>query len=180
MMYHDTIFAGFGGQGILMIGDILARAGLREGRHVTWMPAYGVEMRGGTANCTVVVSEKRIGSPIPSHPHSMIAMNKPSLIKFAPQVCEGGIVVYNGSFMEPEDLPNDAVQAVRVNANDEALELGNIKVASMIALGALVQKTGVVKHESLKKVLDEILPPSKKKFLEINMKALDRGRDIAS
>ncbi len=163
-----------------MIGDILAQAALIEGLHVTWMPAYGVEMRGGTANCTIVVSDKKIGSPIPSHPHSLIAMNKPSLTKFSPSIIRGGIIVYNGSYMKPEDISRPDVEAIRVNANEEALELGNIRVASMIALGALIQKTRIVKHESLKEALGEILPHSKKRFLEINKRALDRGKELIS
>ena len=178
MSYFDVILAGFGGQGILMIGDVLAQAAMDEGFHVTWMPAYGVEMRGGTANCTVVISDKKIGSPIPSHPHALVVMNKPSLIKFSPLVMSGGLILFNGSFISLEDIKRNDIQPLRVNANEEAVELGNIRVASMIVLGALVQKTKIVKQESLFKALDVVLPHSKQRFLEINKKALEKGKEL--
>lgn len=178
-MYIDVMMAGFGGQGILMIGDLLALTAMRDGKHVTWMPAYGVEMRGGTAYCTVVISDKRIGSPITGHPQSLIAMNKPSLDKFAPTLRPGGVAIANASFMKSADLTRTDLDAVFVPALDMAMELGDQRMASMIALGAYVEKTGVITLENAIAALDSTLPEKRKSLLPLNIKALEAGRDFA-
>ena len=178
-MYMDVMMAGFGGQGILMIGDLLALTAMLDGRHVTWMPAYGVEMRGGTANCTVVISDKRIGSPITGRPHSLVAMNKPSLDKYAPNVRAGGVVIANASFMKPEDLTRADLDAVFVPALEMALELGDQRMSSMIALGAYIARTGVVTLDAAVAALDSTLPEKRKGLLPLNIKALEAGRDFA-
>jgi 2-oxoglutarate ferredoxin oxidoreductase subunit gamma len=177
-MYYDVMMAGFGGQGILMIGDLLALTAMNEGRHTTWMPSYGVEMRGGTANCTVVISDKRIGSPITARPHSAVIMSKPALEKFAPRIRPGGVLVANASFMKPEDAGRDDLQAVFIPAVGLATELGNERTASMIALGAYIEKTGIVTLEDAVAALDSTLPEKRKKLLPINVAALERGRDF--
>ncbi len=178
-MYYDVMMAGFGGQGILMIGDLLALTAMRDGKHVTWMPAYGVEMRGGTAYCTVVVSDKRIGSPITGHPYSAIIMNKPSLDKFAPTVRAGGVLVANASLMKAEDLTRGDIDAVFIPALDLAMELGDQRMASMIALGAYIEKTNIITLEAAIAALDSTLPEKRKKLLPLNISALERGRDFA-
>lgn len=178
-MYYDVIMAGFGGQGILMIGDLLALTAMNEGRHVTWMPSYGVEMRGGTANCTVVISDKRIGSPITGRPHSLIIMNKPSLEKFAPSARPGGVLIANASFMKPSDLYRSDLDAVFIPTVEMAAEFGDVRMASMIALGAFIEKTGVVTLEDAVSALDSTLPEKRKKLLPLNVKALEAGRDFA-
>jgi 2-oxoglutarate ferredoxin oxidoreductase subunit gamma len=178
-MYYDVMMAGFGGQGILMIGDLLALTAMRDCKNVTWMPAYGVEMRGGTANCTVVISDKRIGSPITGRPYSMIAMNKPSLEKYSPTVRTGGIVIANASFMKPSDLTRTDLNAVFVPALDMAMELGDQRMSSMIALGAYIEKTGVITLENAIAALDSTLPEKRKSMLPLNIKALETGRDFA-
>jgi len=178
-MYYDVLMAGFGGQGILMIGDLVALTAMRDGKHVTWMPSYGVEMRGGTANCTVVISDKRVGSPITSHPYSLIIMNKPSLGKFAPRLRSGGVLVANGSMMSASDLERDDIDAVFVPALDMAMELGDQRMASMIALGAYIEKSKVVTIENAIAALESTLPEKRKSMLPLNMKALEAGRDFA-
>ncbi|HOO56980.1 MAG TPA: 2-oxoacid:acceptor oxidoreductase family protein [bacterium] len=178
-MYYDVIMAGFGGQGILMIGDLLALTAMREGRQVTWMPSYGVEMRGGTANCTVVVSDKRIGSPVTSRPYSAIVMNKPSLDKFAPRIRKEGVLVANASFMKESDLDRDDLNSVFIPALDLAAELGNEKMASMIALGAYIEMTKIIELENAVEALRKTLPEKRQHLVAINEKALQCGRDFA-
>lgn len=178
-MYYDVLMAGFGGQGILMIGDLIALTAMRDGKHVTWMPAYGVEMRGGTANCTVVISDNRIGSPITLHPYSLIIMNKPSLGKFAPTMRPGGVLVANGSMMQESDLERDDVDSVFIPTMDMAMEIGDARMASMIALGAYIEKTGLVTIENAIAALESTLPEKRKAMLPMNMKALEAGRDFA-
>ncbi|HOX28916.1 MAG TPA: 2-oxoacid:acceptor oxidoreductase family protein [bacterium] len=178
-MYYDVLMAGFGGQGILMIGDLLALTAMREDKHVTWMPSYGVEMRGGTANCTVVISDRRIGSPITGRPYSLIAMNKPSLEKFAPIVRPGGLIIGNATFMAASDLSRKDVDAVFIPTLDLANEIGDQRMASMIALGAFIDKTGVVTLENAVSALESTLPEKRKHLLPLNRKALECGRDFA-
>ncbi|MEW5947554.1 MAG: 2-oxoacid:acceptor oxidoreductase family protein, partial [bacterium] len=144
----DVIIAGFGGQGVLLIGDLLALTAMNEGRNVTWMPSYGVEMRGGTANCTVVVSSERIGSPITGAPCSVIAMNPPSLAKYEPMIEPGGLLVANRSFIRPEDSSRDDIDRIFVPTSEIAFEIGDGRLASMVALGAFIEKTSVILLEN--------------------------------
>jgi len=176
-MLEEVIIAGFGGQGLMLMGRLLAYAGMLEGEKVAWMPSYGPEMRGGTANCTVIISSEEIASPVVHHPKSVIAMNKPSLDKFEETVQKGGLIVVNSSLIEQKVNRND-VAVVRVPANDIANELGNTKVANMVVLGAYVKKTGVVKLETIFKVLEKTLTGPKQKLIDINKKALKRGAEL--
>ncbi|MEW6201973.1 MAG: 2-oxoacid:acceptor oxidoreductase family protein [bacterium] len=178
-MYHDVIMAGFGGQGILLIGDLLALTAMNEGRHVTWMPSYGVEMRGGVANCTVVISSERIGSPITGSPYSAIVMNRPSLLKFAPRVKSGGVLIVNGSFMTAEDVPRSDLDALTVPTSEIALEIGDGRLASMVALGAFIEKTRCVSLENAIAALGEVVPPKRHNLLPINEEALRAGSRFA-
>lgn len=176
-MYKEVILAGFGGQGILLIGKLLAYAGMKMGNNVTWMPAYGPEMRGGTCNCTVVISDKEIGSPLSRHPNGLIAMNLPSLDKFESQVKKDGIIIVNTSLINRKVQRND-VKVVEVAANEVAIECGSAKAANMVALGAFVGASNLADLPLIKDILAENFA-SKPKLIEINHKALERGYEIA-
>ena len=178
-MYYDVIMAGFGGQGILLIGDLLAYTAMREGRHVTWMPSYGVEMRGGVANCTVVISSERIGSPITGTPCSAIVMNRPSLDKYAPRVKPGGVLIVNGSFIKAEDVPRSDLDALVLPTSEIALEIGDGRLASMVALGAFIEKTRCVTLENAIAALSNIIPLKRHHLLPINEQALRSGSQFA-
>lgn len=178
-MYFDCIIAGFGGQGVLLMGNILAYAGMAEKKNVTYMPVYGVEMRGGTANCTVVVSEDEIGSPIIQRPVSAVAMNRPSLEMFGPRVKKGGLLVVNASLVPEELVAFKGVEALMVPSRELALEVGSDRLANMVMLGAAVRKSGAVSLKALKKALYPALDPRYHKMIEMNQAAMDRGARFA-
>jgi len=170
-MTFDVIMAGHGGQGIMLMGQILAYSAMLEGKHVTWMPSYGPEMRGGTANCTVVLSDEPVGSPVVSRPQVVVAMNTPSFVKFEPVVKEGGILIYNSSLVKLESSRNDLVK-YSVDATHKAAEMGNVRVANMVALGALIAATKVVSLDSAKVALSKVLPAHHQDLISLNLKAL--------
>ena len=175
-MYYDCIIAGFGGQGVLLMGNIMAYAGMMEGKNVTFMPVYGVEMRGGTANCTVAVSDEPIGSPVIQNPVSSIAMNLPSLEKFAPRVQKDGFLLVNGSFISDEDLaPYKELDNISVPSRDIAVEAGNPRLANMVMLGAAIQKSGVVSLDIMETALERGLDPKYHKMIPGNLKAIHEG-----
>ena len=145
-MLEEVIIAGFGGQGLMLMGRLLAYAGMLEGRKVAWMPSYGPEMRGGTANCTVIISSEEIASPIVTNPKTVIAMNKPSLDKFESLIQKDGLIVLNNSLIDQE-VKRDDIKVLKIPANDIANKLGNLRVANMVTLGAYVKKSGVVRLE---------------------------------
>jgi 2-oxoglutarate ferredoxin oxidoreductase subunit gamma len=174
-MYHDMIMAGFGGQGVLMIGNLLAVAGIRQGYRATFFPSYGVEMRGGTANCTVTLADREIGSPVTSRPLGVIAMNQPSAAKFGPRVREGGLLVINASLVSDEVAGPAGVRVVRVPCNDLAQELGDPRVLSMVALGAYVTASGLVELPSIEAALPEVLPQRAHKLIPLNLEAVAAG-----
>ncbi len=176
-MTHDVIMAGFGGQGILMIGNLLAMAGLRQGLRVTFFPSYGVEMRGGTANCTVTLADREIGSPVTARPLGVIAMNEPSLVKFGPRIRPGGFLVVNRSLVPAEAELPAGVAAAQVSCNEIALNLGNARLASMVALGAYVGLSGVVEPVFLEEALPEVLPEKAHRLIPLNVEAIDAGRE---
>jgi len=174
---HELILAGFGGQGVLLLGQLIAKSSMMEGKYVAWLPSYGPEMRGGTANCHVVVTNHRIGSPLVTNPTLLVAMNQPSLEKFAPQVRPGGFVVYDSSFVKDVTLP-DHVTAIPIPFSDIANKLGNAKVANIVAAGAVIALTGITETKSLMKLINAL---PKKELIEANLKALEAGREaIAS
>jgi len=174
-MHHDVIMAGFGGQGILMIGNLLAVAGLRQGLRVTFFPSYGVEMRGGTANCTVSLADREVGSPVTARPLGVIAMNEPSLAKFGPRVRQGGYLVVNASLIPDRGTAPAGVQTAWVPCNDVALELGDARLASMVALGAYVGMTGVVERAKRAEAWPEVLPEKAHKLIPLNVQAVEEG-----
>jgi len=171
MATHKLIIAGFGGQGVLLIGQMIAYAGMLEGKEVTWMPSYGPEMRGGTANCTVIVSDKRISSPVVSEATAVVAMNLPSLTKFEGLVKPGGQLFINTSLIKAKPTRDD-IEIYNVDANEIAVGLHNDKVSNMVVLGAIINKTGVVKIESIEKVMEKIFTGKKAKLLPVNKQAL--------
>ncbi len=176
-MQTEVIMSGFGGQGLMMIGKLLAYAGLEEGKEVTWLPSYGPEMRGGTANCTVVVGDKPIGSPLITTPQAAVVMNQPSLEKFAPMLRKGGTLVINSS-MIPVNSDRDDLRTFRIKANDLATELGNRRSANLIMLGAYIGLDEVVSHEMLIKTIEKTFA-SKKQFIEVNCKTFMHGYELA-
>ncbi len=176
-MLERIIISGFGGQGVMLMGRLLAYAGMIEGKKVAWMPSYGPEMRGGTANCTVLISSNEIGSPIVSHPKVLIAMNQPSLDKFELNVNENGLIILNDSLIEREVKRND-VKAIRIPADDVAGKLGNSRAANMVVLGAYVKKSGVVKMETIFMALEKALAGRNQKLIDINKKALKQGAEL--
>lgn len=172
-MIDRSVIAGFGGQGVMMIGKLLCYASLDHGKHALFLPSYGTEQRGGTANCTVILSDEEIGSPMTAHIDTLMAMNEPSLKKFQSMVKPGGTVYINSSLVKPEDVRKD-VTCVEVPADDLAHELGSTKVANIIMLAAYAAKTGVFTREEVTETVLHKLG-SKQQFLELNRKAIDAG-----
>ena len=173
-MNQEMIFAGFGGQGVMLMGQILAYAGMMEGQHVSWFPAYGPEMRGGTANCSVIIGDEVVGTPIVTEPKVVVAMNLPSLDKFEPQLSAGGILLINSSLIERAAKRSD-VKVQLIPCNDIAKELGNPKVANMVMVGAIVAASGVVKIESVLQVLAKKIFKNKPEVMQLNEQAIRRG-----
>ncbi|HKL13177.1 MAG TPA: 2-oxoacid:acceptor oxidoreductase family protein [Halanaerobiales bacterium] len=175
-MNEEIIMAGFGGQGIMLMGKLLSYAGMKEDKEVSWMPSYGPEMRGGTANCTVIVSDKKIPSPMSSRPDTIIVMNLPSLDKFLPKVKSGGTVFMNSSLIG-KDVEREDVKVIKVPANKIANELGNARVANMVMLGSYIEEKDIVKPETVKKSLESVLSARNQDLIEMNVKALERGKE---
>jgi len=174
-MKTEIIIAGFGGQGVLSMGKILAYSGMLEGKEVTWMPAYGPEQRGGTANVTVIVSDERISSPILSKYDVAIVLNQPSLDKFMPKLKPGGMLIYDGfGIINPPT--RDDITVYRIDAMDKAAEMKNAKVFNMIILGALLKACPIVSTEGLQKALFKTLPERHHHLIPLNMQAVEEGK----
>jgi 2-oxoglutarate ferredoxin oxidoreductase subunit gamma len=176
-MTHEIIIAGFGGQGVLSMGKILAYAGLMEGMEVSWMPSYGPEQRGGTANVTVILSNERISSPILNEYDIAIILNQPSMDKFEPKVKKGGILIYDDYGIHKPVKRND-IKAYRINAMDTAAQLNMQKTFNMIVLGGLLKITNVVSLESVMEGLKKTLPERHHKLLPVNEEAIKKGMEI--
>ncbi len=176
-MQKEVMFAGFGGQGILLMGKVLAHAALEQGYEVVWIPSYGPEMRGGTAYCMVVISDRPIGSPIIKNPLHLVAMNRPSLEKFAPVVKPDGVVLINSSLINIGAGRADIDEFI-VPVNNIAIDLGTVKAANIVALAAFVARSGMVDFELLEKAVTEEFS-GKKKFIDINMEAVRQGKKAA-
>lgn len=174
-LYQDVIMAGFGGQGVMLIGNLLAYAGMEHGLNVTYIPVYGPEMRGGTANCTVVVSDDAIGSPIIRSPKSLIIMNRPSLDKFQPQLVDGGVLVLNSSLIDAGLADSARVKVVAVPCNEIADGLGNTRMANMVALGAYVAATGVLPLSVVEVSLSHVIAKHYSHLIPKNAEALRAG-----
>ena len=173
-MYQGIIMSGFGGQGIISGGIMLAYAGMMDGKNVTFFPAYGAEMRGGTANCSVVLSTDPVASPVVGNPDTIMVMNEPSLARFEPSLKQAGLLFLNTSLVASKPTRAD-ITVLEVPASDIAKELGNIKAANMVMLGAYAKKTGVVKIKTLKDSIKKVYARATDKMVETNKKALDRG-----
>ncbi len=178
MRHEEVIISGFGGQGALFAGQVLAYAGMEEGLHVTWIPSYGPEMRGGTARVTVILSEEEIGSPLVRNPSAVIALNLPSLDRFEPAIKPGGTLIVNRSVV-PRDPTRTDLRIVQLPANDLAEKLGNVKMANLVLLGALIEATGIVSLEAAKKALEKHLAERHRHLLEANKEALETGARLA-
>ncbi|OGJ89288.1 MAG: 2-oxoacid:ferredoxin oxidoreductase subunit gamma [Candidatus Raymondbacteria bacterium RifOxyA12_full_50_37] len=175
-MEHKVLIAGFGGQGVIVTGTLLAHAAMYAGKNTTFYPAYGIAMRGGMANCTVVVSDEEIGSPVVAHPTVLIVMNTESLDYFLPRVEEGTIVVVNASLVNKEADRND-VRPVYVRANDIANEYGDSRMANMAMLGGMIKATGMLPLESVHETMKKILTGKLAHMLKPNQEVLRKGFD---
>jgi 2-oxoglutarate ferredoxin oxidoreductase subunit gamma len=176
MRQQEVTFAGFGGQGIMTAGQLLAYAGMAEGKQVVWIPSYGPEMRGGTAYCTVVISENRIGSPIITNPQSACVFNKPSLEKFGKLVKPGGVLLINSSLIDSVSGRSD-ISEYLIPSNETALTIGNPKIANMVMLAAYVAITGIVKFETITQMLENKMG-DKEDMLIANHRALEEGQKL--
>lgn len=172
---EEILIAGFGGQGVMSMGQLIAYAGMKEGKYVSWLPSYGPEQRGGTANCAVVVSGEQVGSPLVSQPTTAIVLNNPSYDKFEPTVRPGGLLIVNASLISKLSERTD-IKVMNIKATELANELGNPKIANMILLGAFLEITGILSDDSILEALKKVLSPEKHSLLEINKRALERGR----
>ena len=175
-MQSEVIISGFGGQGTLYAGQVYAYAGMDEGKHVTWIPSYGPEMRGGTANCTVMISDEEIGSPSALHPRAVIALNLPSLDKYEPLVAPGGFLIVNESMVNRQPTRTD-IHWLMIPANDIARELGNERVANMVLLGSLEANMKALPDGALERALQAHTAERLKKFIGMNIEAMHRGAE---
>ncbi len=180
-MLHEIVSAGFGGQGVLLLGQTLAYAGMLEGMEVSWYPSYGPEMRGGTANCTTVISSGLIGSPVVSNPSALVAMNRPSLEKFLGTVKPGGVVIYDQTLYKSEPVAlRPEVTMIGVEAQKIANELGSTKVANIVLLGALIEIVQPVSVTAVQEALKMILPVRRHNLLPLNYAALQKGAEVVA
>lgn len=179
-LYEEVIIAGFGGQGIILAGRLLAQTAMKAGKEVTFIPSYGAEMRGGTANCMVVIANEQIACPLVASPYSLIVMNKASLNKFAPRVKTGGLLVINNSLIDERPELSDTTEVLALPANEMALELGNVKAANMVALGAYLQRRGIFSADAAAQSLADVLPAHRHGTIPLNTQALARGAEFAA
>ena len=177
-MYLEVIIAGFGGQGVMLAGEVICEAATRMGINATFFPSYGPETRGGTANCTVIVSDKPIASPVLATSDNIIVMNRPSLDKFEPRVKKSGLLIVNSSLVDRK-VERDDIEVLEIPANKIAEDvIGNPLTANMIVLGAFITKTGVIPLDEIKKAVEKFLGEKKKHLVEVNFKALDEGAKL--
>ena len=174
MNQQEIIIAGFGGQGILSAGRLLAYAGMLENKHVSWLPSYGPEMRGGTANCHVIISDEPVGSPILNRATTLIVMNGPSLDKFEGMVVEGGLIISDNSLVDRRPDRKD-VEVYEIPATKMASDMGNLTFANIILLGKLIARTGIIKRENFEEALKEVLPEKKHHLIPEEMRVLEIG-----
>jgi 2-oxoglutarate ferredoxin oxidoreductase subunit gamma len=178
-LYEEIIIAGFGGQGIILVGKLLAQTAMKADLEVTYMPSYGAEVRGGTANCTVIVADKAIACPLASEPESLIALNKASLHKFGSRIKPGGLLLWNSCLIDDEPEPRDNIDMVAIPADEVAVELGSPKSANMVMLGAYLKKRGHLSLEQASEALRDVLAERYHKTIPANIEALRRGAELA-
>jgi 2-oxoglutarate ferredoxin oxidoreductase subunit gamma len=180
-MERSIVFAGFGGQGLLFAGQILARAAIREGLEVFWIPSYGPEMRGGTASCTVIVGDAEIGSPVVDRYDAAVVMNPPSLAKFEPRLADGGLLVVNTSLVDAAAVPErPGVEIVRLPCTELAAAAGDDKLVSVVALGALVERLGVVGAAAIRDTIREVVGEKRPEIVDADIGAFEAGRSAVS
>ena len=177
-MQTEIVIAGFGGQGVLFAGQVLAYAAMDNGSEVTWIPSYGPEMRGGTANCTVIIADEEIGSPLVRNPRAALVFNLPSFDKYEPLVVPGGVLIVNASLVN-RPVHRDDLESVMIPANEIAESLGDKRLTNITMVGAMLEKLPVLSLESVEKALNDHLPERHKKLLALNLKALRSGADFA-
>jgi len=176
-MLDEIIIAGFGGQGVMSMGQLLAYAGMLENKKVAWIPSYGPEMRGGTANCAITISDGEISSPLVTEPSVCIVMNKPSLEKFEPTIKTGGLLFINTSLIDAKPKRQD-IGIYEIKANEIANEIGNSKVSNMVMLGAVLEVIKSVSPDSILESLRNVLPPQRHNLIPLNAEALKRGAEV--
>ena len=176
-MITEVVFAGFGGQGLMVSGKLLAECCMKEDFSVTWLPSYGPEMRGGTANCTVVISDQEIGSPIITNPKCAVVMNRPSLEKFAPTLKENGLLVVNSSLIDI-DSDRDDLDQFKIDANDIAIKNNSPKSANMVVLGSFLGKTKIIDKDIMISAIKEFFV-KKPKFIDANVSCFNEGYELA-
>lgn len=182
-MTYDVFMAGFGGQGILLIGNLLSYAAIAEGKNVSYFPAYGVEKRGGAATCTVVISDGEVGSPVVGNPAAALILNQLSMDKYFQRVRSGGFCLVNTSLVAESSVSRSDLDLLLIPVNEMAIEAGDLRLGNMITLGAYAQRTGAVSLDSLKEALREVLPERNHGYIPMNIRAIDSGaafaRDVA-
>jgi 2-oxoglutarate ferredoxin oxidoreductase subunit gamma len=178
IMQTEIVFAGFGGQGVLFAGQVLAFAAMDSGKEVTWIPSYGPEMRGGTANCTVIISDEEIGSPLVRNPKAAVALNLPSLDKYEPMVVPGGVLLANASLINRGPSRTDVIP-IFIPVNEIAESIGNRRLLNMVALGALLGALPVLPLTAIEEALSNHMPERHRKLLPQNYEALRQGADFA-
>lgn len=176
-MYQGIRISGFGGQGVISAGILLAYSGMLEDKEVSFFPSYGPEMRGGTANCSVVIASEEVTTPIVSEPDTVIVLNEPSLAKFEPLVKPGGLLIVNSSLVHSKPTRKD-IKILYVPCNQIAGELGNAKIMNMVALGAFAANTGAISLDAIARALPKVYKKLKPEIIELNIKALKRGAEI--
>jgi 2-oxoglutarate ferredoxin oxidoreductase subunit gamma len=174
-MRHDVFIAGFGGQGVLMAGNLLSYAAMAEGKNVSFFPAYGVEKRGGSAMCTVVIADGDVGSPVVGNPSAAIVLNQSSLDKFGGKVRPGGVCIVNSSLIDTTGFSRDDIRVISVPMNEIALQLGDARMVNMVAVGAYVALTNAVAFRSLAEALKEVLPERNHRLIPANIRAMEAG-----
>jgi 2-oxoglutarate ferredoxin oxidoreductase subunit gamma len=178
-LYEEIVIAGFGGQGIILAGRLLAQIAMNAAKEVTFMPSYGAEVRGGTANCMVIIAERQIACPVVGRPDSLIVMNKASLNKFAPRLKKGGLLVMNSSLIDSVPQLDETAEIIAVPADELAVQLGSQKAANMVALGAYLQKRGRLSIDFAVQALPDVLAKRHHKTIPANIEALHRGAEFA-
>jgi 2-oxoglutarate ferredoxin oxidoreductase subunit gamma len=178
-LYEEVIIAGFGGQGILLAGKLLAQTAMKAGKEVTYMSSYGAEVRGGTANCMIVIAENKIACPLVNKPDSLIVLNKASLNKFGPWLKDNGLLIMNSSLIDVDPQLDDSIEIVAVPADDLAVELGSQRSTNMVALGAYLQMRGTLSPDAAAEALPDVLAERYHKTLPVNIAALRKGGEFA-
>ncbi|MCL4407015.1 MAG: 2-oxoacid:acceptor oxidoreductase family protein [Thermotogae bacterium] len=178
-MIKSIVIAGFGGQGVMLMGKIIAEAAMFDGLNVTWLPSYGPEMRGGTANCTVIIGDEPIGSPVVDSPDVVIAMNIPSMMKFEEILKKDGTILLNSSVIDRAPSRKD-LKVYKIDANKIADTIGNAKILNMVTLGAFAKATGFIKIEAIGKALEETFANRNKKLVDLNLQAVENGMKLVT